>query len=132
MDLIRFLVTYMHKFWIEADSIKHFLTYELSSCSIGAYTDVAHFQHNQTLTMSWYFFSNIVNEPWGLYLPKSCGKCACIKLWSEWKLQNNGMIVGYCAYPSCKKKIEWTKPKGVEVFSRDIGIVKWYVIKKTL
>jgi len=135
MDLIGFLISYARKIWIEADAIKHFLSYELSGCSVGHYTDIAHFQlHrlNDQLIMLRYFFSDVGKKPWGSYLPKACSACACIEPWSERKLQNNGTIVAQCVYPTCNKKMEWPKPDGAQVFSRDVGLAKWYVIEKIL
>lgn len=135
MDLIGFLVSYSRRVWIEADTIQHFFKMELSGCTVGGYTDITYFQlaaPDNKLAMSRYFFSDISTWPWGSYLPKSCPSCGCIEPWSLRNLEKGGTIKTRCLYPTCNQGLEWAKPEGADVYTKDVGSGKWYVIEKIL
>ena len=135
MDLLGLLTSYAHKIWIEANSIKYFLSYELASLSIRWYTNIAHFKYkclDDALLMSCYLFSDVANRPWGMFLPMSCSKCGCIKPWLDRKLKSNSSIIAHCVYPGCTVTETWIRLEGAKVFSKDLGLGRWYVVKQLL
>lgn len=134
IDLVGFLTNYARKIWIEADSIDHFLSVELAARSIGCYTDIVHIRNNPVegaVTVSRYLFSDLVNRPWGNFLPMACPQCACLEPWSTRKVVQGGSIKATCTYTNCGKVLSWDKPEDAKAFSKDVG-GKWFVITKKM
>lgn len=135
MDLLGFLTSYARKIWVEADSIQYFLSSELAGRSVGRYTDIAHFEYKRSdneLLMSRYLFSDVASKPWGAFLPMSCIQCGCIEPWTPRKLRPDGSIIARCVFPGCTAEKIWTKPKGAQIFSKDLGLGRWYVVKRIM